>query len=49
MFVRAKRSGVYEYLQLVHNERVDGRVRRQVIGRRPERKGGRYGSAVPIG
>lgn len=31
MFVRAKRSGAYEYLQLVHNERVDGRVRQQVI------------------
>ena len=31
MFVRAKRSGAYEYLQLVHNQRVDGRVRQQVI------------------
>ena len=31
MFVRAKKSGAYEYLQLVHNERVDGRVRQQVI------------------
>lgn len=31
MFVRAKKSGKYEYLQVVHNERVDGRVRQQVI------------------
>lgn len=31
MFVRTKKSGAYEYLQLVHNERVDGRVRQQVI------------------
>ena len=31
MFVRAKRSGPYTYLQLVHNERVDGRVRQTVI------------------
>jgi len=31
MFVRAKKSGVYEYLQLVRNERIDGRVRQQVL------------------
>ncbi len=31
MFVRAQRSGAYDYLQLVHNQRVDGRVRQQVI------------------
>jgi transposase len=31
MFVRAKRSGVYEYLQLVRNERIDGKVRQQVV------------------
>ncbi len=31
MFVRAKRSGLYTYLQLVHNERVEGRVRQTVI------------------
>ncbi len=31
MFVRAKRSGTYEYLQVVHNERVDGRVKQRVI------------------
>lgn len=31
MFVRAKKSGRYEYLQVVQNERVDGRVRQQVV------------------
>ena len=31
MFVRAPKSGAYEYLQLVRNERVEGRVRQQVI------------------
>jgi len=31
MFVRAKKSGVYEYLQLVRNERIDGKVRQQVV------------------
>ena len=31
MFVRAKKSGKYQYLQLVHNERVDGHIRQQVI------------------
>ena len=31
MFVRAKKSGRYEYLQVVHNERVDGRVRQRVV------------------
>jgi hypothetical protein len=31
MFVRAKKSGKYQYLQLVQNERVDGRVRQQVL------------------
>ncbi len=31
MFVRAKKSGRYEYLQVVHNERVNGRVRQRVI------------------
>lgn len=30
MFVRTKKSGRHEYLQLVHNRRVDGRVRQQV-------------------
>ena len=31
MFVRAKKSGVYEYLQIVENQRVDGHVRQRVI------------------
>ena len=31
MFVRSKRSGQYEYLQVVHNERHDGRVQQRVI------------------
>ena len=31
MFVRTKKSGVYQYLQLVRSERVDGHVRQQVI------------------
>jgi hypothetical protein len=31
MFVRSKRSGQYEYLQVVHNERHDGRVRQRVV------------------
>ena len=31
MFVRAKKSGAYQYLQLVRSERVDGHARQQVI------------------
>jgi transposase len=31
MFVRAKKSGRYQYLQVVENQRVDGRVRQRVI------------------
>ena len=31
MFVRKKKSGRNEYLQLVHNERIDGKVRQRVI------------------
>jgi len=31
MFVRIKNSGAYQYLQIVHNERVDGRVKQHVI------------------
>jgi len=31
MFVRAKKSGAYQYLQLVHNQRIDGKVRQQVV------------------
>ena len=30
MFVRAKKSGSYEYLQIVENQRIDGKVRQQV-------------------
>jgi hypothetical protein len=31
MFVRVKKSGAYEYLQIVHNQRIDGVVRQQVV------------------
>jgi hypothetical protein len=31
MFVRSKKSGGYEYLQIVYNERIDGRVKQRVI------------------
>lgn len=31
MFVRAKKSGAYHYLQVVQNERVNGKVRQQVV------------------
>lgn len=31
MFVRVKKVGRYEYLQIVHNERVDGKVRQRTI------------------
>lgn len=31
MFARVKKSGRYEYLQIVHNQRIDGTVRQQVI------------------
>jgi len=31
MFARVKKSGRYEYLQIVHNERVDGHVKQRVI------------------
>ena len=31
MFVRIKNSGAYQYLQIVHNERVNGRVKQRVI------------------
>lgn len=31
MFLRSKKSGRYDYLQLVHNTRVDGQVRQQVL------------------
>jgi transposase len=31
MFARLKKSGDYQYVQVVHNERLDGRVRQRVI------------------
>ena len=31
MFVRIKKAGAYQYLQIVHNERVNGRVKQHVI------------------
>ncbi len=31
MFPRTKRSGRHEYLQIVHNDRVDGKIRQRVI------------------
>jgi hypothetical protein len=31
MFVRTKTAGIYQYLQIVQNERVDGRVRQQIV------------------
>lgn len=33
MFVRTKTSGAYQYLQVVRNERLDGRVRQQVVAK----------------
>ena len=31
MFARVKKSGPYQYVQVVHNERIEGRVRQRVI------------------
>jgi len=31
VFARVKKSGKYQYVQIVHNERVDGRVRQRVV------------------
>jgi hypothetical protein len=31
MFVRSKKSGTYEYLQIVENQRIDGQVRQRII------------------
>jgi hypothetical protein len=31
MFARVKKSGDYQYVQVVHNERIGGRVRQRVI------------------
>ncbi|MHC1728000.1 MAG: hypothetical protein AB9866_18690 [Syntrophobacteraceae bacterium] len=52
MFVRSKRSGPYEYLQIVENRRVEGRVTQRVIAtigrldRLKERGGSRVWSAL---
>jgi len=32
MFIRVKKNGSREYLQVVHNERIDGKVKQRVIG-----------------
>jgi len=32
MFIRTKKNGPHEYLQLVNNQRVDGQVRQRVLG-----------------
>ena len=32
MFIRVKKNGAHEYLQLVRSERIDGQVRQRVIG-----------------
>ena len=32
MFVRVKKSGNYQYLQIVHNQRSGGQVRQRVLG-----------------
>ena len=39
MFVRAKKSGAYHYLQLVHNQRVDGHVRQSAAADSPRGDG----------
>ncbi len=31
MFVRAKKTGAYEYLQIVLDKRIDGQVRQRVV------------------
>ena len=31
MFARVKKSGPYQYVQVVHNEQVEGRVRQRVV------------------
>lgn len=31
MFARTKKSGKYQYVQVVYNERIQGRVRQRVI------------------
>jgi len=52
MFPRVKRTGSYEYLQIVHNQRVDGHVRQRVVatlGRLDElRRTGQIDSLVTL-
>jgi len=44
MFVRIKKNGAHEYLQLVSSERIDGKVRQRVIGHAgPTRSAGEFG------
>jgi hypothetical protein len=31
VFARIKKSGSYRYVQVVHNERIEGKVRQRVI------------------
>jgi hypothetical protein len=54
MFIRIKKNGPYEYLQLVSGERIDGKVRQTVIGtlgRKDllEQSGGLEGLAASLG
>ncbi len=32
MFVRVKKTGKYEYLQIVKSQRVNGKIRQKLIG-----------------
>jgi hypothetical protein len=54
MFIRVKKNGPHEYLQLVSGQRIDGKVRQRVIGtlgRKDllERTGGLDGLAASLG
>ena len=54
MFIRVKKNGAYEYLQLVSGQRIDGKVRQTVIGtlgRKDllEQSGGLDGLAASLG
>lgn len=54
MFIRVKKNGSHEYLQLVSGERIDGKVRQTVIGtlgRKDllDRSGGLEGLAASLG
>ena len=46
MFVRVKKSGQYQYLQIVENNKVKGQVKQRVIATVGRRKG--PGDADPI-